>query len=953
MKRHSSIFRTTILAITASLCFTQAPLKAEGLIWDLLDWAKVNVNAAWNNTENPDSFSGVGKTALLLTSLGTLYYYSSNYAKNHKEDPNLKNNHPYLYRGTQILPLATQLTLLSCIGWGYYNIASNSNYMPWEFLGGTSMILGGLLWKICQNIFEQLITKEHPYATLNEKLQNAVPPSQLPVIASIQPEIEKLKSIESSPDAAQSTLISAKPETGNFLLQSVAKAFYSNARLSNGYAFEFIDVRDYFQTTALVEQAKYEHPFENKTVYGTAHTFHQFNRSNSQSFAPKKLDTEKLLSDLTSKMEKLEQLSSQSKSGGHYFLFLHRIDLLVDNAECTSTNASEQQTILAMLKQYMQNKSCTVIATSASENEKISNLKEMFTAHINLIGSAVDSDARESEYEPMTPGVRRALIKLLMPANTAEADIESLVKTTRTLSLNDLIATAQGRRTLELNKPLNHSKPQNKLERDYRYFTKKDESLAIHDAYTKAQVAKRRDAAIADGSFVAELPAPNTKTKKTTTQEQECAKLEREIKSAENELLYLKTIDNVNKGQTDSISQDFEHSIKVNRERIAYLENELKQKQETLKKLSAENQTTIINAAKKDAEDIRTPEQLQNDLKTRHAQYLANLRSQREVAMRTESQRSLEPSAISRKKRNTELDGRLKEAENHLSDLLQDLKHLAEEKEKLLKANPQNTALFDDYEDKKQKFIDAHEKKYGIFTQEQINIIKKTVPNLARNKAIPAQQCQEGLCLFNSRVAADKKQAANLFKLAAAAGNARAQCNLGYCYQVGEGVEANEKKAAGLYQDAADQGWALGQCNLGYCYHTGKGVALNKKRAVELYQLAANQELPLAQYNLALCYMNGEGIDKDINQTIKYLELAAKQDFALAKNALLMIPRNRNAMGPVDRGSSAGVSTPSSSSTSSSSSSAFTNNSLASFSSSSSSSSATSQIAQVTASTRQ
>lgn len=633
MKRHSSIFRTTILAITASLCFTQAPLKADGLIWDLLDWAKVNINAAWNNTENPDSFSGAGKTALLLTSLGTLYYYSNNYAKNHKEDPNLKNSHPYLYRGSQILPLATQLTLLGCIGWGYYNIASNSNYMPWEFLGTASMMLGGLLWKISQNIFEQLITKEQPYATLNEKLQDAVLPSQLPAIASIQAEIDKLKSIENSPDAAQSTLISAKPETGNFLLQSVAKAFYSNARLGNGYAFEFIDVRDYFQTTALVEQAKYEHPFENKTVYGTAQTFHQFNRSNTQDFAPKKLDTEKLLSDLTSKMEKLEQLGSQSKSGGHYFLFLNRIDLLVDDTECTLTNMSAQQTILAMLKQYMQNKSCTIIATSASENPKIGNLKGMFTTHIELIGSTVDpndkrlgkeeqikrsEELESSESEPLPQGVRRAFLKLLMPANTAETDIESLVKTTRTLSLNDLIARAQVQKSLELNKPLNHAKPQNKHERDYRYFTKKDESLAIHNAYTEAQVAKRRDAAIADGSFASELSTPNTKTKKQTVQEQERANLERAIKTTEeqrnDEQERLKKTMNqaqANLERADSVfgatPQDFERSMKVSQERITYLEKELKQKQETLKKLSAENavtiQTTTTNAAKKDAEE--------------------------------------------------------------------------------------------------------------------------------------------------------------------------------------------------------------------------------------------------------------------------------------------------------------------------------------------------------------
>lgn len=615
MKRFFS-FRTLILAITASLCFTQAPLKAEGLIWDLLDWGKVNLNAAWNNTENPDSFSGIGKTALLLTSFVALYHYSDSYAKTHKDDPNLKNNHPYLYRGAQILPLATQLAFLGCIGWGYYNIANNSNYVPWEFLGTTSIALAGFMWKIVQNIFEQLTPKEQPYASLNKRLQDAVSPSKLPEIESIQPKINKLKAIENDPDNAQSTLICAKPETGNLLLQSVAKAFYSNARLGNGYAIEFIDVKDYFQTTVLTEQAKYEHPFENKTIYGSAQTFHQINRSNTKDFAPKKLDTEKLLSTLTNAQEKLEQLG-QGKSGGHYFLFLNRIDLLLNNTECILTDINAQQTILATLRQCLQNKSCIIIATSASEDKNNSAyLKEMFPTHIDLIGSAVDPEDRRlslseeeqkkrkeelnaSERELMTPETRRALIKLLMPANTSDTDIESLVKTTRTLSLNDLIARAQVQKTLELNKPLNHPKPENKHEQDYRYFTKKDDSLAIHDAYTEAQVAKRRDIAIADSSFVAELPASNTNAKKQTAQEQELARLEREIKTIEEQLTeeqqnLKKRTDQTQEdaGHADSIfratPQDFERSIKASQEQIAYLENELKQKQESLKKLSAE-----------------------------------------------------------------------------------------------------------------------------------------------------------------------------------------------------------------------------------------------------------------------------------------------------------------------------------------------------------------------------
>ena len=661
-----------------------------------------------------------------------------------------------MYQGTQILPLATQLTLLGCIGWGYYNIANNSNYMPWEFLSTSATLLGAFVWKIFQNILEQIETKkQHPYATLNEKLQNAVPASQLPEIAGIKTEIDKLKAIESSPDAAQSTLISAKSETGNFLLQSVAKAFYSNARLSNGYAIDLIDVQDYIQATAVT------------------------------GFAPKKLDTEKLLSDLTSKMEKLEQLGSQSRSGGHYFLFLNRIDLVVDGTKCTLTNKGDQQTILATLRQCMQNHSCTIIATSASENKNISDyLKKMFTTQIDLIGSAVDPEDRrlseeeqkkkkeefdKSERELMTPEIRRALLKLVMPTNTATTDIESLVGKTRALSLDELIATAQLQRTLELNKPHNHPKPQNKHERDYRYFINKDD-LAMYDARTKAQVAKQVDAAIADGSFVAELPTPNTKTKKPTAQEQEYAGLEREIKTTEEllndeqqKLEKLMGQAQANAEHTDSIfgatPQDFERSIKVSQERIAYLDNELQQKREALKKLSAEVPT-------------------------------------------------------------------------------------------------------------------------------------KQTAQITDKPALPANQYDQADCYYHGiGVAVDKKRAVELYRLCAQAGDAKAQCKLGYCYQMGEGVDTDKEQAFKLYTESANQGWALGQCNLGYCYQIGEGVGANKKRAVELYQLAANQGLALARYNLGCCYLRGEGVKKDLTKAIQYFQHAALQNNSLAKQALLTIPQ--------------------------------------------------------------
>ncbi|MBR4665552.1 MAG: protein kinase, partial [Lentisphaeria bacterium] len=70
----------------------------------------------------------------------------------------------------------------------------------------------------------------------------------------------------------------------------------------------------------------------------------------------------------------------------------------------------------------------------------------------------------------------------------------------------------------------------------------------------------------------------------------------------------------------------------------------------------------------------------------------------------------------------------------------------------------------------------------------------------------------------------DYSQAAVYFRKAAERGNARAQHNLGDCYDNGKGVEKNHSEAVKWYCKAAEQGDAEAQCALGYCYVCGQGV---------------------------------------------------------------------------------------------------------------------------------
>lgn len=150
MKRFFS-FRTLILAITASLCFTQAPLKAEGLISDMIDWGKIHLNAAWN-VEDLESRAGARNTLFLIAALGGIYYLANKYQ--HDNDSSARTQKICGYAKKSIKYGAVPLSIIL----GIYNMANNLGWGPAEtlsaiggiasFLWALSPILGSF-WKAC------------------------------------------------------------------------------------------------------------------------------------------------------------------------------------------------------------------------------------------------------------------------------------------------------------------------------------------------------------------------------------------------------------------------------------------------------------------------------------------------------------------------------------------------------------------------------------------------------------------------------------------------------------------------------------------------------------------------------------------------------------------------------------------------------------------------------------
>ncbi len=106
----------------------------------------------------------------------------------------------------------------------------------------------------------------------------------------------------------------------------------------------------------------------------------------------------------------------------------------------------------------------------------------------------------------------------------------------------------------------------------------------------------------------------------------------------------------------------------------------------------------------------------------------------------------------------------------------------------------------------------------------------------------------------------------------------RAEYDLGRAYQLGnEGVPKDFAKAAELYRKAAALGDAKAMFNLGYMYHFGQGMPVDDATAEQWFQKAADKGLPAAQLQVGLSFYYGEnGLKQDYNTAAKYLLMAAQ-----------------------------------------------------------------------------
>lgn len=150
-----------------------------------------------------------------------------------------------------------------------------------------------------------------------------------------------------------------------------------------------------------------------------------------------------------------------------------------------------------------------------------------------------------------------------------------------------------------------------------------------------------------------------------------------------------------------------------------------------------------------------------------------------------------------------------------------------------------------------------------------------TVPK--RHAQIPENLYKTGLAYYKGDgYVQDFAKAASYYKLAAEAGNVKAQNNLGACYAKGKGVPQDFCLAIAWYKKAAEHGDSQAQFNLGNCYNYGWGVKMNKAEAVKYYNKSATQNNKYAYEKLGDCYYYGYGVDRNYYQALKYYKLSVK-----------------------------------------------------------------------------
>ena len=158
-------------------------------------------------------------------------------------------------------------------------------------------------------------------------------------------------------------------------------------------------------------------------------------------------------------------------------------------------------------------------------------------------------------------------------------------------------------------------------------------------------------------------------------------------------------------------------------------------------------------------------------------------------------------------------------------------------------------------------------------------------------------QCDMGWLYANGRgVETNYTEAATWYRKSAARGNSVAQFSLGWMSANGLGVDKDYAAAGTWYRKSAERANPYAQANLGWLYATGRGVERDYAAAAKWYYKSADQGNLYAQWSLGGLFASGLGVAKDCAEALKWYRKAADAGFPPAQNSLAwMLSTSTNA----------------------------------------------------------
>ncbi|NLJ67362.1 MAG: sel1 repeat family protein, partial [Clostridiales bacterium] len=143
-----------------------------------------------------------------------------------------------------------------------------------------------------------------------------------------------------------------------------------------------------------------------------------------------------------------------------------------------------------------------------------------------------------------------------------------------------------------------------------------------------------------------------------------------------------------------------------------------------------------------------------------------------------------------------------------------------------------------------------------------------------------------GFALFNGNIytyLADREykkqnyeEAVRLYEKVAGS-NAKAQAQLAFMYENGQGVPIDLDKAIEFYTLAAEKGNARSMYNLAEFYDGYYGLPVDYKKALDLYAKSAEKGYEKALTGLGRLYLNGSGVDPDLKKAGELFREAAEK----------------------------------------------------------------------------